>query len=1370
MTTVQSGRAGGPATTSDPTSAATSATTYGQALGGPRAERPEMPGGRIVLQPPPQLQPHEGAAGVAMNAIPMLGSLGSIVLVATLSSGGGTNAVRGFLTAGMFLFATLGFIFVQIDRQKKQRAQQVTGSRTEYLRYLSSVRATARQAAEQQRRALTWDHPDPASLPALAEERSRVWEHHASDPQFLHVRYGRCAQPLALELVPPDSAPLDDVDPAAASALHRLLVVHRTQPDLPASVNLRAFDRVELCGEEEQARSLARSIICSATAFQSPEHLVVAVLCTEDQLAHWDWVKWLPHALSRESTDAVGPMRMVATSLTDLAALLPPDLSERPRFGADDREAAPHILLVTDGFELPPGNHVVPPDGLHGVTVLDLPTHWDELEDATRLRLQLGPSSPGRPVPLEAVRLRAEPVRATADQCDVATAEAFARRLTPLRSVTAASSGEGAGGEISGPTDFMDLLGLGDVRAFEPATAWRSRPARDRLRVPIGVGEGGALVHLDIKESAQQGMGPHGLCIGATGSGKSEFLRTLVLGLAMTHSPEQLNMVLVDFKGGATFAGMSHLPHVSAVITNLSQELTLVDRMQDALSGEMVRRQELLREAGNFASIRDYERARAAGEDLAPLPSLFIVVDEFSEMLSAKPEFIDLFVAIGRLGRSLGLHLLLASQRLEEGRLRGLESHLSYRVGLRTFSAQESRAVLGVPDAYELPAVPGLGYLKPDPTTMTRFKAAYVSGPPAAGRQGAIRDEGGHVRGILPFTISRVVSPEPEPATDAAVPPAPPTDSQETLLDVAVARMAGGSADGVAAHQVWLPPLDEPDTLDALMGDLVADPDLGLVSPHWRALGGPGGLVVPLGTVDRPREQRRDTLSIDLGGASGHVAVVGGPRSGKSTLLRTLVTSTALTTTPLESQFFVLDFGGGTFAPLAALPHVAGVGTRAEPDVVRRIVAEVQGVVDRRESYFRDQGIDSIETYRTRRAQGRVDDGYGDVFLVVDGWSTLRSDFDDLELELQQLASRGLTFGLHLVTATGRWADFRAALRDVLGTRLELKLGDPMDSEIDRKVAQLVPGGRPGRGLVPGKLHFLGALPRLDGDHGADTLGDGVDDLIARVSAAWRGPAGPKLRLLPARVGLDRVRELAGVGADAPTTIGPRPLLLGIDEKELAPVGLDPDLQPHLLVLGDGGSGKSAVLRAQVHEIMRTRTPAQAQIVVVDYRRSLLGEVPEEYLLNYLTSGVQAAPALKDLATYLESRIPGPDVTPEQLRSRTWWTGAEVFVVVDDYDLVATQQSSPLALLQPLLAQSRDVGLHVTVARRSGGASRAMYEPVIQSLRDLAMPGLVLSGSPDEGPLLGNVRPTPMPPGRGRLITRERGIEVVQTAWTDVSL
>jgi S-DNA-T family DNA segregation ATPase FtsK/SpoIIIE len=365
-------------------------------------------------------------------------------------------------------------------------------------------------------------------------------------------------------------------------------------------------------------------------------------------------------------------------------------------------------------------------------------------------------------------------------------------------------------------------------------------------------------------------------------------------------------------------------------------------------------------------------------------------------------------------------------------------------------------------------------------------------------------------------------------------------------------------------------------------------------------------------------------------------------------------------------------------------------------------------------------------------------------------------------MHLQQLAGRGLTFGFHLLVASSRWADFRAAMRDTFGTRVELRLGDPLDSEIDRRVAALVPTGRPGRGLVSSKLHFLAALPRIDGSPDTDTLGDGVEDLIKRVSAAWKGQPGPKLRLLPEHV------ELASLVARVPPE--DKRVLLGINEKELAPTGLHPDSQPHLLIYGDGQSGKSATLRTYLREVIRTRSPQEAQLVVVDYRRSLLGEVPEDYLLNYLTSATQATPTIKDLTAYLESRIPGPDVTPDQLRTRSWWKGAEVYVVIDDYDLVSTQQSSPITPLQPLMAQSRDVGLHVVVARRSGGAGRASYEAVLQSMRELATPGLMLSGSPDEGILIGTIKPQPLPPGRGRLWTRERGVEVVQIGWTDPAL
>lgn len=1311
----------------------------------PRLEPPEPPRGELPLQPPPEIQPSEGSSGILMTALPMLGSLGSIVFIAS------TGGTRGILAGGMFLLATLGFVGVSLWRTRAQRTTRTAAARREYLRYLGQVRGTVRDAARRQREAALWHHPDPAHLPALAAERTRVWERTTEDDDVLQVRFGVSPQPLGLVLQPPQTAPIDTLDPVSASALHRLLVTHRVQPDLPAAVDLRAFPRVEVTGEAEDARALARALVVSAATFHSPDLLRVAVLTDDAGLAHWEWLKWLPHAGSPVRRDAAGPARMVGTDLDDLAALLPADLADRPRFSPPTGPpTTPHVLLVVDGGSVPPGHHVVTSDGVEGVTVLDLPARWGELEDEDTLRIALESAhrEDGR-VPCRALRLRGEPAPAFADQLDVATAEATARRLAPLH-----VGGESTRTDVGhADAELTDLLGIGDVRDLDVDRAWRPRPQRDRLRVPVGIAADGSPVQLDIKESAQQGMGPHGLVVGATGSGKSEFLRTLVLGLALTHSPEHLNFVLVDFKGGATFAGMADLPHVSAVITNLADDLSLVDRMQDALTGEMVRRQELLRAAGNVASVRDYDRARAAGADLEPLPSLFVVVDEFSELLSAKPEFIDLFVAIGRLGRSLGLHLLLASQRLEEGRLRGLDSHLSYRVGLRTFSAAESRTVLGVPDAYELPAVPGLGYLKPDQSTLVRFKASYVSGPPPRRRATALGR--GAVDGeVLPFRlgpVERTTSAGPVPDGEPAS-PGPAPDDEPSVVDLAVAAMRGR---GPLAHQVWLPPLDVPATLDVLLDDLAADPDLGLVSRRWRQA---PGLTVPVGEVDKPLEQRRDVLAVDLAGQGGHVAVVGGPRSGKSTALRTLVLSLALTRTPREVSFYVLDFGGGTFSALADLPHVAGVATRAEPDVVRRTVAEVRQVVDAREAYFRRHGIDSVETYRARRAAGAADDGYGDVFLVVDGWSTLRADFDTLELELQDLVQRGLTFGVHLLVATNRWADLRAAVRDVLGTRIELRLGDPLDSEVDRKVAASVPSGRPGRGLVPPRHHVLVALPRADGDPDGATVGDGVAALVREVAAAWPHGPGPRLRLLPTSV------DLAEVAATAPA--GDRRLYLGLDERALAPVGLDVDREPHLLVFGDGGSGKTALLRTYLAELRRTRAPSEAQVMLVDYRRSLLGEVPQEYLVDYLAGAAQAGPALAEIGGYLRGRLPGPEVTPGQLRTRSWWSGAEVFVVVDDYDLVATSQGSPLQALVDLLPQARDVGLHLVLARRSGGAARTLYEPVVQTLRDLASPGVVLAGSPDEGPLVGSVKPQPGPPGRGRLVTRDRGVDVVQVAWT----
>jgi len=1306
------------------------------------------PGGQLIIQPPPELPKPEGMSNTLMMALPMVGSMGAIAL---MSFNQGGDPMRTYLMGGMFLFMALAMVGGNIWRQKATHAENVLNTRREYLAYLSETREVVRETARRQREFSEYVLPDPEALPFIAEEGSRVWERRADQADQYIVRIGTSVQPLSLDLEEAPVPALAQLDPVSASAAHSFVLTHEVQPGLPHAVDLLSTCRIEIAGSEARARGLARAMIAHLTTFVHPSQLQVAVLAAPDALPYWEWTKWLPHAHSARERDAVGPARLVGATWADIEGLVDAGISERPRFAPGTTVSGHHLLLVVDGGHLPAGHPIASEDGVHGVTVLDLPQTWGELTDPHTLRLLLAEAS-GHEI-MHIARRGVSPHPAVPDRISVSVAEATARRLTPLLEVAEET---GAGPKKAVSAELTDLLGLPDVRDFDPAVAWRPRRARDRLRVPIGLTVDGQPMILDIKESAQQGMGPHGMLIGATGSGKSEVLRTLVLALAMTHSSEDLNFVLVDFKGGATFAGMADMPHVAAVITNLGDDLTLVDRMQDAITGEMVRRQELLRDAGNFANVADYEKARKGGRtDLAPLPALFIVADEFSELLAAKPDFTELFVAIGRLGRSLQMHLLLSTQRLEEGKLRGLDSHLSYRIGLKTFSGADSRAVIGVPDAFELPGGGGHGILKSDASTLTQFRAAYVSAPPKARRR-TQRSADQPVRDVKvqQFTAAPVIAPtQAADDAEAYVDPSEPAETRVTF-DIAVERMKG---QGPPAHQVWLPPLETPPTFDELFGDLVEDPALGLVSPSWRRR---GRLRLPLGIVDRPLEQRREVLELDLSGAGGHVAIVGSARSGKSTMARSIVAGLALTHTPAEVQFYVMDFGGGTFTPLSRLAHVAGVAGRNEPDVLRRMYSEILGILNAREQFFKAHSIDSIETYRRWRAEGRVDDGYGDIFLIVDGWPTLRAEFDEMEFEIQALAARGLTFGLHIVATTARWMDFRTQIRDTFGSKLELRLGDPMDSEINRNIAKNVPSERPGRGLTMSGHHMIGALPRVDGVADDDSLAEGVEDLVARVGAAWKGRPGPKLRLLPEMLRLDDLR------AAATDERLQRSILLGIDEAALGPVGFDPRADSHLYLFGDSGSGKTSFLRGIAGEVRRLYTPAQAQIFIVDYRRALLAEVPEDYLAGYYTTADQATQEIAGLAQYLRNRLPGPDVTPQQLRDRSWWSGAEAFVLVDDYDLVATASGNPLAALQPLLAQAADVGLHVMFARRIGGASRSLYEPVTQTLRDLAAPGIMLSGPTEEGALIGNVKPRPAVPGRAQYISRDRGNLVLQLAYS----
>ena len=1331
---------------------------------------PEQPSGSLALQMPPEKAEPASMGNVLMMVVPMLGSTGVMIFMAMQNNGGG----RSMLMGGGMLVAMLGMVGFNMYRQFSQYRTRVKTQRREYLSYLAETRESIRKVAKKQRAYYNWVYPDPDALVTLAANGSRLWSREGNTYDVLTFRYGSGTQPLGLTFERPPIDPMTEMDVVCLSAMERFIAVHDHTDNVGKFLYLGDFSHIEVVGEGESAYDEMRAIMMHLACFIEPSKLKIAVLCSADRLGDWEWVKWMPQARSANVRDAIGPARMISTDPRELVEMIGPDIAMRGAYRpGEEMPEWPHLLLVCDGAEFPTSSPFGSMAGVRGVTIMSRAREWTPMKSHTALRLVIHPSPNRKGADVvDVVTMDSVPESAFADRLSAVQAEAVARRMTPFATQEKLEESDTPVGrsDESRQKDLMELVGIGDIRDFDPEKQWVRREGRARLAAPFAVTPEGRPVVLDIKESAQQGMGPHGLLIGATGSGKSEVLRTLVLALALTHSPEQLNLVLVDFKGGATFAGMADLPHVSAMISNLESELTLVDRMQDALQGEMVRRQEMLRMAGNYANVSDYEADRLAGKHgYPPLPALFIVLDEFTEMLMAKPEFGEVFIMIGRLGRSLSVHLLLASQKMDLGKARGLESHLSYRIALKTFTESDSREVLGIPDAAKLPPLPGSGFLKAGGDGLVRFRASYVAAPPPARTLASISEAS--TAGaptapieILPFTVAPVITREDlgeEEDVDR---------NQEVVLagdevwadmsemDIAVAKMKGK---GYPAHQVWLPPLETPDTFATLMPDLRPDPELGFVSRAWRES---GTLRVPLGTVDLPLEQRRETLVLDLSGAGGNFALVGGPQTGKSTALRTIVQALSLTYTPQEVQFYVMDFGGGTFAGFAGAPHVAGIATRDTEEVRTRMIAEIAAIMDDRERYFRAHGIDSMDTYRRGRLEGRYDDGYGDVFLVIDGWGALRSEFDGLDRTVTTMMSRGLSLGVHLIVSAARWMDIRSEAQDIFGSRLELHTANPKESIVNREGAARIPKGRPGRGIDMVGHEMMIGLPRADDDQNPSTVSQGVTLTVAKIRESLVHGPGPKLRLLPENVTVAEI--LAQVPDSQILPHGGGDMILGVEESRLGPLLFNTRAESHLYLFGDGKTGKTTFLRSIISEVTRLYTPGEAKILAIDMRRSLLGAIPEEYSLRYLTNHAEAMKQLRELAKFLRTRLPGSDVTPEQIRDRSWWSGPEVWILVDDYDLVATSSGNPLMELIDLLPQAADIGLHVIITRRMGGASRAAYEKVLQMMNDLAVTGILLSGNPSEGAIINGVKPKRAVPGRAQVVHRELGVVAAQLANT----
>ncbi|HEX6446559.1 MAG TPA: type VII secretion protein EccCa [Streptosporangiales bacterium] len=1308
-----------------------------------RTPPPAVEADQIQLVMPPKVEsPQSTGQQMAMIGMPVMTGTGSLLVALT-------NLSRPlFVAIGLLVFiGSIAMGVVLFWGQRSGPRKKLRTEREQYLDYVDGIRQRLRSSVSAQKQRAAWSYPEPDQLVDLVGDVTRRWERRGDDGDFLMLRAGTGTVPLELRVTfAADDNPMNVLEPVSLAAARQLVERRTTLDHQPIALPVAHLGTTSIVGDWMRGRALLRALLCQAVALHAPDNVRIAVVRSQRVEQLWNFVKWLPHVQSTQVDDGLLPGRLVAGTMQDMAEMLEPDIERRVeehRLSRGKRQIRTHLIVLVDGEFLPVHAALQSPDPT--IPLAELGVHLVQLVADRR-------DEPGQVdlrvlVPPQGQAMLQYPNGAggmfTPDEPSVGLATALARRVSPLR-LAADDAPESV---LAADVSLPDVLGVPDVGTLDPFATWTHLAPRDLLRVSIGLTGNGRPLVLDLKEAAAGGMGPHGLVVGATGSGKSEFLRTLVSSLAIKHHPDLLSMVLVDYKGGATFAGMATLPHLAGMITNLQDDLALVDRMRDALYGEMLRRQELLKQAGNLPNVAAYHRLREQRPDLPPLPYLLVIIDEFSELLTAKPDFAELFVAIGRIGRSIGMNLLLATQRLETGRIRGLESHLSYRVGLRTFSEGESREAIGTPDAYHLPPEPGSGYLKVDTTVYERFKAAYVSAPYEPGSR--LDAAGQAAPPVLPYTavngiglvaqrrLESMSKRKPAESTETAV-------TVPSVLDVVVERLASSR---LSVHKVWLDPMPPKLPLDAVLAPFLQ---------RQAQLPTPVGSVV--GLLDEPRLQRQRPFVFDFAGAHGNMLVIGSPQSGKSLLLRTMILSAACLYPPDRISFYVTDFGGGGFSALEDLPHVGTVASRLDIDRARRMVNEMVGLIDRREELFRRNGLDSAATWRRWRAQGNRLEGdpLGDVVYVLDGWPAFKEELEDVEQVVGEIASRGLAYGVHVVMTSPTLHEVRPRTQNSFSGRVELRLNDPFDSALDRELMKNLTAETPGKGVTQEKLFFQGALPRIDGQARDDDLADAQREAVRMVAERYPGAGAPPIRILPFDVPLKAL---------PPGDAMPPAVAVGIEETQLGPAYLDfYGADPHLLVFGDSETGKSNALETIVRQLMVGKDRSEIGFVLVDYRRSLLDVVPKEFQVAYCTAGPTTEQVSRELAASLGKRLPPPDLTAEQLRDRSWWKGLEVFMVVDDYDLVATSSMNPLLALADFLPQARDIGFHMLVSRRSGGAGRAIYDQMLQRLTDLGTPGLLLSGDRNEGPLVCGVRPQKLPVGRALWARRTHAPIQVQIA------
>jgi S-DNA-T family DNA segregation ATPase FtsK/SpoIIIE len=1092
----------------------------------------------------------------------------------------------------MLMMAAASPVMVVGSFIMNKRLAERKGQRTEaeWVQDIEDARVRIADLTREQRLDAWYRHLDPVVIRDIATRPlARLWERRRSDQDALRVRVGVAEAPLEVRF---------EGGPQKERTLERRVGVSPA----PVSVDL-APGPVGISGPADVTAGLARAMITDLATLRSPRDLQFVVLCDREQESTWSWVQWLPHL-----NVGAGPVALIGNTdhtrrerLREVGALL----DARMRVAGERRGASAdaHLVLVIDGarrYRMLPGMVTILEKGAQfGIHVLAIDSDRSRLPEEAASVVTVDGVDPllGR---VESAEEYYAPV--LLDQVSLAYAEDIARALCPIEHV------RGVGDDATLPSSvrYSELMGidLDDPRPI--AEQWQLVPRQSY--VVVGAGTEGEFA-IDIASD-----GPHALVAGTTGSGKSEFLQTLVISLALANRPDALNFVLIDYKGGSAFADCSRLPHTVGMVTNLDARET--ERALASLDAELKRRERVLRDD---IGAKDVDAAWEKDPDAAArlgLARLMIVVDEFAELKTELPDFINGLVRIARVGRSLGVNLVLATQRPSGVITPEMQSNINLRVALRVTDRADSGDVIGTPDAALIPAgSPGRGYVRAGlDAAPTPFQTARVA---------ALRL--GHQR------AARVLPPAARVEWQTlGLPPRYPSaqqqqsthrpDQDDTDLR-ALVQLAGQAAQllGVPkSPSPWLMPLPDVLPLDRFDDDAIPD-----------------GAAI-LGLEDVPSEQTQRPLVWSILDDS-HLLMFGGSRSGRTTALRTILSQVVLRFTPADLHLYIVDWGNGALLPLAGAPHTGAVVTPQDAERLPRLLGRLAGELSRRQGVLAQAAVGSIAEQR-RTADPR--DALPYAIVVFDGWERLSASLSPDEMvalrdQMLRLLREGPAVGIRVVVTADRSipSDRIASFMD---TQYALPMRDVNDYRGAGIMVREIPPDMPAGRVLFGPSGTEGQIAVLTADTSGEAQGATLRGTVEHAAAHFARfpqlselPAALRVDPLPSHIGLSEAALLPTAEPDAAETP-----VVGVGGDTLSRFTIDWPEVGGFVVVGDRRSGKTDALALIAHQLGWAGT----RMVVVAAAGSVLAEVAGAHSIPVLTSAstaeqVEEAIAAEDLVT-----------------------------------------------------------------------------------------------------------------------------------------